>query len=86
MTPEERDKEREREREKMPFIVATHVYACSPRAAYALRSDQLKDKPYSCFIWGHCRMGKLRYQAIKLDVDDNGKMYTLHCTLVCHSF
>ena len=24
----------------MPFIVATYVYACSPRAAHALRSDQ----------------------------------------------
>jgi hypothetical protein len=27
-------------RTKMPFIVATYVYACSPRAAHALRSDQ----------------------------------------------
>ena len=34
--------EREKEREKMPFIVATYVYACSPRAAHALRSDQLE--------------------------------------------
>ena len=33
--------ERERKREKkMPFIVATYVSACSPRAAHALRSDQ----------------------------------------------
>ena len=24
----------------MPFIVANYVYACSPRAAHALRSDQ----------------------------------------------
>ena len=30
-----------REEKKMPFIVATYVYACSPRAAHALRSDQL---------------------------------------------
>ena len=37
MSPEEREKE---EREKMPFIVATYVYACSPKAAHALRSDQ----------------------------------------------
>ena len=27
------------EREKMPFTVATYVYACSPRAAHALRSE-----------------------------------------------
>ena len=34
-----RKKERKKER-KMPFVVATYVYACSPRAAHALRSDQ----------------------------------------------
>ena len=28
------------EREKMQFTVATYVYACSPRAAHTLRSDQ----------------------------------------------
>ena len=33
---------REREkRKKMPFIVATYVSSCSPRAAHTLRSDQL---------------------------------------------
>ena len=32
---------REREkRKKMPFIVATYVSSCSPRAAHALRLDQ----------------------------------------------
>jgi hypothetical protein len=29
MSPEERKRERKREREKMPFIVATYVYASS---------------------------------------------------------
>ena len=29
-----------REREKMPFIVATYVYAAEPRAEHALRLDQ----------------------------------------------
>ena len=43
---EERESEREREEKKMPFIVATYVYACSPRAAHALRSDQ-----FSCTLW-----------------------------------
>ena len=33
-------KREEREREKMPFIVATYVSDCSPRAAHALPSDQ----------------------------------------------
>ena len=41
MSPE-RKKEREKEKKKMPFIVATYVYACSPRAAHTLRSDQNK--------------------------------------------
>ena len=31
---------REEREKKMPFIVATYVYACSPRAAHGLRSDQ----------------------------------------------
>ena len=35
-----RKKERGEREKKMPFIVATYVSACSPRAAYALRSDQ----------------------------------------------
>ena len=30
-----------KEEKKMPFIVATYVYACSLRAAHALRSDQI---------------------------------------------
>jgi hypothetical protein len=33
-------KELKREERKMPLIVATYVYACSPRAAHALRLDQ----------------------------------------------
>ena len=33
-------RKRREEEKKMPFIVATYVYACSPRAAHALRSDQ----------------------------------------------
>jgi hypothetical protein len=37
-----RREERESEEKKMPFIVATYVYACSPRAAHALCSDQFK--------------------------------------------
>jgi hypothetical protein len=39
----ERRNEKKRE-QKMPFIVATYVSACSPRAAYALRSDQFLRK------------------------------------------
>ena len=35
--PEERKKKKEK---KMPFIVATFVSACSPRAAHTLGSDQ----------------------------------------------
>ena len=35
------EREKDRKKEKMPFIVATYVYACSPRAVHALRSDPL---------------------------------------------
>ena len=42
-------KRRRREEEnKMPFIVATYVYACSPRAAHALRLDQCMNTVKNC--------------------------------------
>ena len=37
----------------MPFIVATYVYACSPRAAQAIRSDQNVPKYLTTLT--HCK-------------------------------
>ena len=41
MSPEIRERKKEKE---MPFIVATYISACTPKAAHALRSDQLNNK------------------------------------------
>jgi hypothetical protein len=55
-----RKRERKRRREKMPFIVATYVYACSPRAVHTLCSDQY-------FVIGHIFVGDIQAQiSVKL--------------------
>jgi hypothetical protein len=56
MSPEERKKEREREREKMPFIVATYVYASSQgqRTHSARTNNGTVTIQYDIYIYTLC--------------------------------
>ena len=68
MSPEERERERKREREKMPFIVATYVYASSQgqrthSALTNLREIRLGRSP---FFVGACETETLSKSCVNL--------------------
>jgi hypothetical protein len=46
-----RQERKKKEEKKMPFIVATYVYACSPRAAQTLRLDQFDELHFLSFLY-----------------------------------
>ena len=56
------ERKRERERKNIPFIVATYVCACSPRAAHALRLHQL---PKIVAYLG-CSAGRMHFARTKM--------------------